>query len=95
MIFELSDIRRIEKRLETLRDVSADSEYLERLELLAEEGFRRFSSGIFEDPAGQDFFCAGNQVTNKYRDRYQGLTCPRGRGHGTQNTVQAIIKTAW
>jgi DNA-binding NtrC family response regulator/tetratricopeptide (TPR) repeat protein len=36
MIFEIPDIKRIEKRLETLRDVSASPEYLERLELLAD-----------------------------------------------------------
>jgi len=36
MIFQHPDIQRIEKRLETLRSVPADSEYLERLELLAD-----------------------------------------------------------
>ncbi len=36
MIFENSDIQRIEKRLETLRGVPTTSEYLERLELLAD-----------------------------------------------------------
>ncbi|MBN1504923.1 MAG: sigma 54-interacting transcriptional regulator [Candidatus Eisenbacteria bacterium] len=36
MIFQHPDIQRIEKRLETLRNVPADSEYLDRLELLAD-----------------------------------------------------------
>ena len=36
MIFQNPDIQKIEKRLETLRSVPADSEYLERLELLAD-----------------------------------------------------------
>ncbi|KPJ60542.1 MAG: hypothetical protein AMJ46_05930 [Latescibacteria bacterium DG_63] len=36
MVFQVPDIKRIEKRLETLRKVSADPEYLERLELLAD-----------------------------------------------------------
>ncbi|MFH0777034.1 MAG: sigma 54-interacting transcriptional regulator, partial [Candidatus Eisenbacteria bacterium] len=36
MIFEIPDIQRIEKRLEILRSVSASTEYLERLELLAD-----------------------------------------------------------
>jgi DNA-binding NtrC family response regulator/Tfp pilus assembly protein PilF len=36
MVFKNPDIKRIEKRLETLRDVPANPEYLERLELLAD-----------------------------------------------------------
>ena len=36
MAFEIPEIQRIEKKLETLRTVSGSSEYLERLELLAD-----------------------------------------------------------
>ncbi|UCF79735.1 MAG: sigma 54-interacting transcriptional regulator [Candidatus Eiseniibacteriota bacterium] len=36
MAFGIPDIKRIEKRLETLRNISAASEYLERLEVLAD-----------------------------------------------------------